>query len=131
MTGSRCRCCPTEAQSLFEPEPEVVDVDVDVLEVFGVDDVVEVDPSDAAPSPFFSEVDLDEDSDSDEVDPELRPLEDEDERESVMYQPVPLKTMPTGWMTLRRAPPHCSHVVRGGSEKLWRFSIVSSQAVHL
>ena len=39
-------------------------------------------------------------------------------RESVMYQPLPLKTMPTGWMTLRSVPPHCSHVVRGASEKL-------------
>lgn len=55
----------------------------------------------------------------------------DDERESVMYQPLPLKTMPTGWITLRSAPPHCSHVLSGGSEKLWRFSVTSSQAVHL
>jgi hypothetical protein len=61
----------------------------------------------------------------------LEPFVDDDERESVMYQPLPLKTMPTGWMTLRNAPPHCSQVVSGGSEKLWRFSIMSSQAVHL
>jgi hypothetical protein len=45
-------------------------------------------------------------------------VDDEDERESVMYQPLPLKTMPTGWITLRRVPPHCSHVVSGGSLKL-------------
>jgi hypothetical protein len=57
--------------------------------------------------------------------------DEDDDRESVMYQPLPLKTMPTGWMTFRSAPPHCSHVVSGGSEKLWRFSIRSSQAVHL
>jgi len=44
-------------------------------------------------------------------------------RESVTYQPLPLKTMPTGWITLRRLPPHCSQVVNGGSEKLWRFSM--------
>jgi hypothetical protein len=60
------------------------------------------------------------------------PLVDEvDERESVMYQPLPLKTMPTGWMTLRSAPPHCSHVVSGASEKLCRFSITSLQAVQV
>jgi hypothetical protein len=53
------------------------------------------------------------------------------ERESVTYQPLPLKTMPTGWNTLRRLPPHCSHVVSGGSEKLWRFSIRSLQAVQV
>lgn len=36
-------------------------------------------------------------------------------RESVLYQPLPLKTIPTGWMILRSVPPHCSHVVKGGS----------------
>ena len=60
------------------------------------------------------------------------PLADDVEaRESVMYQPLPLKTMPTGWMTLRSAPPHCSHVVSGGSVKLWRFSMMSLQAVQV
>lgn len=54
-----------------------------------------------------------------------------DLRESVMYQPLPLKTIPTGWITLRRAPPHCSQVVKGGSEKLWRFSTTSLQAVQV
>ncbi len=53
------------------------------------------------------------------------------ERESLMYQPLPLKTMPTGWMILRKVPPHCSQVVSRGSEKLWRFSIMSLQAVHV
>jgi hypothetical protein len=68
----------------------------------------------------------------DELPLPLRPLlEDEDERESVMYQPLPLKTMPTGWMTLRKAPPHCSQVVSGGSEKLCRFSMRSLQAVQV
>jgi hypothetical protein len=62
-------------------------------------------------------------------DPEVPFAEDVEERESVMYQPLPLKTMPTGWMTLRSAPPHCSQVVRGESEKLWRFSITSLQLV--
>jgi hypothetical protein len=65
----------------------------------------------------------------------LVPLVDEAvelaERESVMYQPLPLNTMPTGWMTLRSAPPHCSHVVRGESEKLWRFSMTSLHAVQV
>jgi hypothetical protein len=62
----------------------------------------------------------------------LGPLADELEaRESVMYQPLPLNTMPTGWMTLRNVPPHCSQVVRGGSEKLWRFSMTSLHAVQV
>ena len=77
--------------------------------------------------------DEDEPPDSEDVeDDDGRPLADEvDERESVMYQPLPLNTMPTGWMTLRNAPPHCSHVVRGGSEKLWRFSMTSLHAVQV
>jgi hypothetical protein len=54
-----------------------------------------------------------------------------DERESLMYQPLPLNTMPTGWMILRSVPPHCSHVVSAASEKLWRFSITSLQAVQV
>jgi len=75
--------------------------------------------------------DEDEPLDSDD-DVDVRPLADDvDERESVMYQPLPLNTMPTGWMTLRNAPPHCSHVVRGGSEKLWRFSMTSLHAVQV
>jgi hypothetical protein len=66
---------------------------------------------------------------SDELE-ELEPFPDDDEeRESVTYQPLPLKTMPTGWITLRSAPPHCSQVVRGASEKLWRFSTTSLQLV--
>jgi hypothetical protein len=76
------------------------------------------------------------------LEPALSPLVDDvlgeadvelelDERESVMYQPLPLNTMPTGWMILRSAPPHCSHVVSGGSEKLWRFSTTSLQAVQV
>ena len=52
-----------------------------------------------------------------------------EERESVTYQPLPLKTMPTGWMTLRSVPPQCSQVVSGGSEKLCRFSVISLHAV--
>lgn len=60
------------------------------------------------------------------------PVADEfEERESVMYQPLPLNTMPTGWMTFRNVPPHCSHVVSGASEKLCRFSITSLQVVHV
>jgi hypothetical protein len=77
----------------------------------------------------------DEPPDSDEEDDDDddgRPLADDvDERESVMYQPLPLNTMPTGWMTLRNVPPHCSQVVRGGSEKLWRFSMTSLHAVQV
>jgi hypothetical protein len=56
---------------------------------------------------------------------------DELDRESVMYHPLPLNTMPTGWSTFRRPPPHCSHVVRGASEKLWRFSMTSLQSTQV
>ena len=59
----------------------------------------------------------------------LGPLAEEVEpRESVMYQPLPLKTMPTGWSSLRSSPPHASQVVSGWSLKLWRFSVTLSQA---
>jgi hypothetical protein len=54
-----------------------------------------------------------------------------DFRESVTYQPEPLKTMPTGWMTLRKLPPHASHTVSGASEKLCRFSIIALQDVQV
>jgi hypothetical protein len=54
-----------------------------------------------------------------------------DLRESFTYQPEPLKTMPTGWMILRKAPPQASHVVSGASEKLCRFSIIALQDVHV
>jgi hypothetical protein len=74
----------------------------------------------------------DSDEEDDDDDDDGRPLaDDDDERESVMYQPLPLNTMPTGWMTLRNVPPHCSQVVRGGSEKLWRFSMTSLHAVQV
>ena len=56
---------------------------------------------------------------------------EEVDRESVTYQPLPLNTMPTGWNTLRRLPPHCSQVVRGGSEKLWRRSMRSLHDVQV
>jgi hypothetical protein len=100
----------------------VADVDVDSLDELDPEEASEVLPSEVD----FVEVEsFEEDLAS--------PLSDDedDDRESVMYQPLPLKTMPTGWMTFRSAPPHCSQVVSGGSEKLWRFSIRSSQAVHL
>jgi hypothetical protein len=97
-----------------------LDVDVDdVLELLDASlDEVALEPV-AAPS-----------VDDLPLSPELT-LEDDDDRESVMYQPLPLKTMPTGWMTLRNVPPHCSQVVRGGSEKRWRFSMTSLQAVQV
>jgi hypothetical protein len=34
-------------------------------------------------------------------------------------------------MTLRSVPPHCSQVVKRGSVKLWRFSMMSLQAVQV
>ncbi len=54
-----------------------------------------------------------------------------DLRESVTYQPEPLKTMPTGWMILRKPPPQASQVVSGTSEKLCRFSIIALQDVQV
>jgi hypothetical protein len=39
-------------------------------------------------------------------------------RLSVTYQPLPLKTIPTGCSTRRSAPPQPSWLVRGESEKL-------------
>lgn len=75
------------------------------------------------------ELSVDEEEDAGEVAPFEPALLAE--RESVMYQPLPLNTMPTGWMILRNAPPHCSHVVSGASEKLWRFSITSLQLVQV
>jgi hypothetical protein len=101
-----------------------------------VEDVLEsVEDDDDPVPPSFEDVldSVDLEAESPPLEDELlRPLADPDEeRESVMYQPLPLKTMPTGWMTLRSAPPHCSQVVRGGSEKLCRFSMRSLQAVQV
>ena len=73
------------ARPLDVEEVELPSVDLDELPS------VDLDPSDLEPSDF----ELDSPSlDDDELD---RPLaEDDDERESVMYQPLPLKTIPTG-----------------------------------
>jgi len=68
-----------------EPEPDVEAVELEVL-------VEELSAFELLVSDAF-----DLDSPSPEELALLRPLlEDEDERESVMYQPLPLKTMPTG-----------------------------------
>ena len=105
--------------------------DEDVEDVEPEDDDDEDDDDvddDEVPSPLFLAPSVPDDEDDDAVAPLAEAL---DARESVMYQPLPLNTMPTGWITLRSAPPHCSQVVRGGSEKLWRFSITSLQAVQV
>jgi hypothetical protein len=86
----------------------------------GVDDVVGVEvelvlPLESAPALVLGVASADLVSDFDAAGPLAELVE---ARESVMYQPLPLKTMPTGWMTLRSVPPHCSHVVSGESEKL-------------
>jgi hypothetical protein len=39
-------------------------------------------------------------------------------RLSVMYQPDPLKTIPTGWNTFRHGPPHVGQVRIGSSSIL-------------
>ena len=63
---------------------------------------------------------------------ELAPLLDDDfDRESVTYHPLPLNTMPTGWMFLRNVPPHFAQMVSGGSVKLWRVSTWSLHAVQV
>jgi hypothetical protein len=49
------------------------------------------------------------------------------DRLSVLYQPLPLKTIPTGWRTRRSSPPHPSWTVSGGSEKLCRTSMCWAQ----
>jgi hypothetical protein len=113
----------------------------DVLALADDEDVEDVEPDEDDDDDDFGVEDDDEvlslllvlpslldDEDDDAVAPLAEAL---DARESVMYQPLPLNTMPTGWITLRSAPPHCSQVVRGGSEKLWRFSITSLQAVQV
>jgi hypothetical protein len=112
----------------FEVELEV-EPELDVDELLGLLELVDDVPSDDL-EPESDDFEVDSPSvDDDEL---VRPLvADDDERESVMYQPLPLKTIPTGWITLRSAPPHCSQVVRGGSEKLWRFSTTSLQAVQV
>jgi len=123
------------------------DADVELDLVLELEELVlpdELPSEDFDPSPDFElsfdfelspelepSADLELESPSLEDDDEpARPLDDDD-RESVTYQPLPLKTMPTGWITLRSAPPHCSQIVRGGSEKLWRFSIRSLQSVQV
>ena len=79
---------------------------------------------------FVDESFVDDEPGSEDV--ELGPLvEDVDDLESVTYQPLPLNTMPTGWMILRSVPPHSSQVVSGGSVKLWRFSTWLLQLVQV
>jgi hypothetical protein len=58
-------------------------------------------------------VDVEVDEDEDEEDDSLGV-----DRESVMYQPEPLKTIPTGCSTFCSGPPQASWVVRGASEKV-------------
>jgi hypothetical protein len=98
-----------EPDGALDGEAELEDESEDELEAL-LDDALLRSESFAAPSFVF-------DAASPEVLELLAPDEFED-RESVMYQPLPLKTMPTGWMILRNVPPHWSQVVSGGSEKL-------------
>jgi hypothetical protein len=124
------------APESFEPEsfePESFEPEfLDELESFDPESALppeSFEPASLAPESLEPDsLELDE---SDELDaPE--PLADELEaRESVLYQPLPLNTIPTGWMILRSVPPHCSHVVSGGSVKLCRFSTTSLQDVQV
>jgi hypothetical protein len=43
-------------------------------------------------------------------------------RLSVMYQPEPLKIIPTGWMTRRQGPPQLGQTCTGSSVTFWRRS---------
>jgi len=114
-------------QSDDVPLDDVEDVE-DVAPDEDDDDDFAVEDDDEVPSLLLVLPSLLDDEDDEPVAPLAEAL---DARESVMYQPLPLNTMPTGWMTLRSVPPHCSQVVKGGSEKLWRFSITSLQAVQV
>ena len=88
---------PTEPESRYalsepdfagdgEDDEGVGGVELDALESFS--------EPDSLPAPVSA--DFEADSLSLELEP-LRPLADDDaDRESVMYQPLPLKTMPTG-----------------------------------
>ena len=114
-----------------EPDDdEEDDDDVEEEDVVLLDSLLDEDDE---PSFEDDELSFEDDPPSEPSPDELvRPLADAvDDRESVMYHPLPLNTIPTGWITLRSAPPHCSHVVSGGSEKLWRFSMISLQAVQV
>jgi hypothetical protein len=120
---------------LVDDEVEGVEVDDDEDFVVEEPDVLEEESAELLSPlslPALLELESLSPEEEEEDDELVRPLaEADDARESVMYQPLPLKTMPTGWITLRSAPPHCSQVVRGGSEKLWRFSMRSLQAVQV
>jgi hypothetical protein len=106
---------------------EVVELEVDAVELVSLLALVDSFASFETPAePLLESFSVLDSDDPEEPEPLV---EEDDDRESVMYQPLPLKTMPTGWMTLRSAPPHCSQVVKGESEKLWRFSITSLQLV--
>ena len=50
-----------------------------------------------------------------------------DFRLSVIYQPEPLKTMPTGWKTRRTALAHAGQVRSGSSLKDWNCSNCAPQ----
>jgi hypothetical protein len=130
-----------EPESLEPESLEPVSLDEpDSFDPESLDELESFDPESALPPESFGPASLAPESlepesleldESDELDaPE--PLADAlDARESVLYQPLPLNTIPTGWMILRSVPPHCSHVVSGGSVKLCRFSTTSLQDVQV
>jgi hypothetical protein len=43
-------------------------------------------------------------------------------RLSLMYQPLPLNTTPTGWKTRRTSPPHSGQIEIGASANFWTVS---------
>jgi len=83
----------------LEPEPELV-LEDEEPELEELEDEVpsedDFEPSDGGFEPSDDDFELDSPPSLDDDDP-VRPLaEADDERESVMYQPLPLKTIPTG-----------------------------------
>ncbi|NOK58271.1 MAG: hypothetical protein GFH27_549279n77 [Chloroflexi bacterium AL-W] len=51
-------------------------------------------------------------------------------RLSVIYQPEPLKTIPTGWKTRRTDPEHAGQVCKGASLNDWNCSNCAPHESH-
>jgi hypothetical protein len=66
-------------------------------------------------------------SDDDELEPES---DDPLLRESLMYQPVPLNTMPGACMTRLMTPPQDGQTVNGSSENFWNCSNAEAHSEH-
>jgi hypothetical protein len=82
---------PLDEFELDDDDDVGVEVDDDVLES------LELDPESFEPESFDADESFDPESDeSDDAEPPPPADDDVFDRESLMYQPLPLKTMPTG-----------------------------------